>query len=150
MSLIIDRQGQPLHTDPLAGLPRHPYDDGTSLTKPLAPPYVLVLANTLDVAALDMTTVTGAHGIELQFPAFTDGRAYSQARDLRRRGYTGELRATGDVLADQLLIMRRCGFSSFALAEGVALDTAQRALQAFNVRLQGSVDDEGLHGRATA
>lgn len=150
MSLIIDRQGQPLHTDPLVDLPRHELVDGAAPMPPPTGPYVLVLANTLDVAALDKATVTGARGIELQFPAFTDGRAYSQARDLRRRGYTDALRATGDVLADQLLIMRRCGFSSFALADGVALDTAQRALQAFSVRLQASVDDEGLRTRATA
>jgi hypothetical protein len=45
----------------------------------------------------------------LDFPKYTDGRAYSQARLLRERlGYRGELRATGNVLRDQLLFMRRC------------------------------------------
>jgi len=52
--------------------------------------------------------------VALEFPKFTDGRAYSQARILRERlGYVGELRATGQVLADQLLFMRRCGFDAF-------------------------------------
>jgi uncharacterized protein (DUF934 family) len=52
--------------------------------------------------------------VEVSFPAFTDGRGYSSARILREAGYQGELRAVGDVLVDQLLAMRRCGFDSFA------------------------------------
>lgn len=52
--------------------------------------------------------------IEVGFPRFRDGRGYSAARVLRENGYTGELRASGDVLVDQLLYMRRCGFDSFA------------------------------------
>jgi uncharacterized protein (DUF934 family) len=51
--------------------------------------------------------------VEVNFPAFTDGRGYSAARILREAGYTGELRAVGDVLVDQLNHMRRCGFDSF-------------------------------------
>lgn len=51
--------------------------------------------------------------IEVNFPAFTDGRGYSAARVLREAGYTGELRAVGDVLVDQIAAMRRCGFDSF-------------------------------------
>ena len=52
--------------------------------------------------------------VVLHFPKFTDGRAYSQARLLRERlGYTGELRATGSVLQDQLPFLLRCGFDSF-------------------------------------
>jgi uncharacterized protein (DUF934 family) len=57
--------------------------------------------------------------IELDFPKFTDGRAFSQAYLLRRRlGFTGELRATGDVLIDQLVQMQRSGFSSAVLRDG--------------------------------
>ena len=52
--------------------------------------------------------------IEVNFPAYTDGRGYTAARVLREAGYTGELRAVGDVLIDQLAFMRRCGFDSFA------------------------------------
>lgn len=52
--------------------------------------------------------------IALAFPAFSDGRSYSAARLLRERlGYEGELRAVGDVLADQIPFMRRCGITSF-------------------------------------
>jgi uncharacterized protein (DUF934 family) len=52
--------------------------------------------------------------IEVNFPGFGDGRGYSAARILREAGYTGELRAVGDVLVDQLAFMRRCGFDAFA------------------------------------
>ncbi|MEO0063194.1 MAG: hypothetical protein RLZZ08_1754 [Pseudomonadota bacterium] len=52
--------------------------------------------------------------VEVNFPAHTDGRGYSSARTLREAGYTGELRAIGDVLVDQLSHLKRCGFDAFA------------------------------------
>lgn len=52
--------------------------------------------------------------VEVNFPAFGDGRGYSSARLLREAGYEGELRAVGEVLIDQLAYMRRCGFDAFA------------------------------------
>ncbi len=55
--------------------------------------------------------------VEVAFPVFGDGRGYSAARILREHGYTGELRASGDVLVDQIAMMRRCGFDSFAPRE---------------------------------
>ncbi|WP_100260712.1 DUF934 domain-containing protein [Qipengyuania seohaensis] len=51
--------------------------------------------------------------VEVNFPAFGDGRGYSSARLLREAGYEGELRAVGDVLVDQVAYMRRCGFDAF-------------------------------------
>lgn len=86
----------------------------------------LRLDNTADAQALSLD---GVSAIELHFPKFTDGRAYSQARILRRRGYTGELRASGDVLVDQLVQMQRCGFSSAVLRADQSLRTAQTQLQ---------------------
>jgi uncharacterized protein (DUF934 family) len=54
--------------------------------------------------------------VALDFPAFSDGRAYSSARLLRDRyGYTGEVRAVGDVLLEQLHFMNRVGFDAFAI-----------------------------------
>ena len=68
--------------------------------------------------------------IDLAFPKFTDGRAFSQAVQLRRRhGYSGTLRATGDVLVDQLPHMLRCGFNEAVLAPGQNPEVAQRVLQ---------------------
>jgi len=54
------------------------------------------------LVALDLIRVT--------FPAFSDGRGFTLARDLRRQGFTGRLRATGHVLADQYAMARRAGF----------------------------------------
>ena len=90
---------------------------------------VLVLAN--DVNALDVN-LDGVTQVDLQFPAFTDGRAFTQAYLLRRRrGFTGDIRATGDVLIDQLVQMQRTGFSSAVLREGVDPADAQRQFERF-------------------
>jgi len=57
--------------------------------------------------------------IAIDFPQFTDGRGYSHARLLRERhGYTGELRATGDVGRDQLYYLAQCGFDAFEIPDG--------------------------------
>ncbi|MCX2695590.1 MULTISPECIES: DUF934 domain-containing protein [Ochrobactrum] len=58
--------------------------------------------------------------IALQFPAFNDGRSYSKAEVLRRAGFAGELRATGDVLIDQAALMLRTGFDSLQVTNKVA------------------------------
>jgi uncharacterized protein (DUF934 family) len=80
--------------------------------------------------------------VALTFPKFGDGRAYSKARLFRDRfGYKGELRAVGEVLADQLQYMSRCGFDAFALAEGKDVAAALRALNDFTVTYQGASDD---------
>lgn len=73
--------------------------------------------------------------IILEFPRFTDGRAYSQAAILRRqRGYRGDLRATGDVLRDQLGLMLQCGFSSFLIRADKSAVEALAGLQHFRYR----------------
>ncbi|HLH11945.1 MAG TPA: DUF934 domain-containing protein [Methylovirgula sp.] len=60
--------------------------------------------------------------VALQFPKFTDGRGFSQARQIRERyGFTGELRATGEVLFDQLQFMARCGFDAFEITDPVTI-----------------------------
>lgn len=59
--------------------------------------------------------------VALVFPKYRDGRAYTSARLLRQRlGFTGELRAVGDVLREQAGFMVRCGFDSFAPADGAS------------------------------
>lgn len=59
--------------------------------------------------------------VALDFPKFKDGRAYSAARILRERlGFTGELRAVGDVLLEQARFMLRCGFDAFEPADGTS------------------------------
>jgi uncharacterized protein (DUF934 family) len=79
--------------------------------------------------------------IVLNFPKFTDGRAYSQARLLRTRfGYKGELRAEGEVLRDQLLFMKRCGFNSFVVGERAIKEEWAKAFGEFDVFYQGAPD----------
>jgi phosphoadenosine phosphosulfate reductase len=57
--------------------------------------------------------------VALSFPKFTDGRGYSLARQLREKhGFAGELRAVGNVLIDQIQLMRRVGFDSFEVTHG--------------------------------
>jgi uncharacterized protein (DUF934 family) len=98
---------------------------------------VLVVANDTDVAELSLD---GVDRIELQFPKFTDGRAYSQAYLLRRRRkFTGDIRATGDVLIDQLVQMQRTGFSSAVLKEGKDPAEAERQFARFAEFYQADV-----------
>jgi uncharacterized protein (DUF934 family) len=79
--------------------------------------------------------------VALNFPRFTDGRAYSQARLLRRRlGFSGELRAEGDVLRDQLLFMRRCGFDAFAVSERAIFEDWLPAFREIDVFYQPAED----------
>ncbi|MEY4514507.1 MAG: hypothetical protein RLZZ450_6629 [Pseudomonadota bacterium] len=80
--------------------------------------------------------------IAIDFPKFGDGRGYSKARLLRERyRYTGELRAVGEVLADQLFYMLRCGFDSYQLAAGKDTDAALRSLDTFSVKYQAATDE---------
>ena len=80
--------------------------------------------------------------IALRFPRFQDGRAYSQARLLRERhGFCGELRATGNVLRDQLAFMERCGFDAFEVDGRVSLADAVAALGEMSVWYQPAGDD---------
>ncbi len=96
---------------------------------------IIALANDADPFTLDLT---GVQRIDLHFPKFTDGRAFSQARLLRKRlGFQGEIRATGDVLIDQLVQMQRCGFDVAVLREGVDIADAQRQLDRFHGFYQG-------------
>lgn len=78
--------------------------------------------------------------IEIAFPKFRDGRGYSAARILRESGYTGELRAQGDVLVDQIPLMRRCGFDSFAPESSIDEATLNASLARFEQVYQKAAD----------
>ncbi|MGN1056481.1 MAG: DUF934 domain-containing protein [Comamonas sp.] len=91
---------------------------------------ILVLANDVNALEVDLQGITQ---IDLHFPNFTDGRAFSQAYLLRRRRrFAGDIRATGDVLIDQLVQMQRTGFSSAVLRADVDLSDAQRQFERFS------------------
>ena len=106
-------------------------------------PSVLVLANDADPlqAALD-----GVQRIDLNFPKFTDGRAFSQAFLLRRRReFKGEIRATGEVLVDQLAQMERSGFNSAVLRVDQDLGLARRLLASYPGYSVGSYQGDAVH-----
>ena len=109
---------------------------------------VVMLANDIDPVSCK-NEIENARRVELHFPQFTDGRAYSQAYLIRRRlRFKGDLRATGDVLADQLIQMERTGFSSAVLKDGIALSDAQRQLDRFPAFYQGDIAHEAPFLRA--
>ena len=78
--------------------------------------------------------------IEIAFPKFRDGRGYSSARILREAGYTGELRAQGDVLVDQIAFMKRCGFDSFAPEGSLNAADVEAALARYAFVYQRAAD----------
>ena len=97
------------------------------------------LENTDEPEALE-ADVLAAPLLAVRFPAFNDGRGLSSAVLLRTRcGYTGELRAIGDVQLDQLNYMRRCGFDSFVLREGADADAMRTRLVVMSEYYQPSV-----------
>jgi uncharacterized protein (DUF934 family) len=79
--------------------------------------------------------------IALDFPNFNDGRHFTTARLLRERyGFRGEIRATGQVLRDQLFAMARCGFDSFELQPHQDAEAAHRAFREISVVFQPAAD----------
>jgi uncharacterized protein (DUF934 family) len=105
-----------------------------------APVRVLQLAN--DANPLEVS-LEGIDRVELNFPKFTDGRAFSQAWLIRRRRkFQGDIRATGDVLIDQLVLMQRSGFSSAVLKEGKDPADAQRQFERYPAYYQGDATQQ--------
>jgi uncharacterized protein (DUF934 family) len=80
--------------------------------------------------------------VALEFPKWVDGRAYSQAHVLRGRlGFTGQIRATGDVVVDMMLLLARNGVDAVVLREGQLQSSAERALKFFSAFYQGDVHE---------
>jgi len=76
--------------------------------------------------------------IFIEFAGFNDGRGYSFAALLRRQGFQGELRATGDVFKDVLNYMKRSGFDTFVIKEGKDIQEAAAGLNDFSNPYQAS------------
>ncbi|MDQ6882527.1 MAG: DUF934 domain-containing protein [Pseudomonadota bacterium] len=114
----------------------------------VAGPGTLQLPNDADLDGLDLK---GIDRVDLHFPKFTDGRAFSQALLLRRRiGFKGEIRATGDVLIDQLVQMHRSGFDAAVMRADQDLADAQRQFDRFKAFYQGDVVHPQPHFREAA
>ena len=110
---------------------------------------VRVLQLTNDVDPLTVS-LEGVERVELNFPKFTDGRAYTQAWLIRRRRkFAGDIRATGDVLIDQLVQMQRSGFSSAVLKDGKDPADAKRQFERYAAYYQGdATESRPLFARA--
>ena len=108
---------------------------GSAVTSSTTEAQVLRLPNDADLNTLELH---GVARIELDFPKFTDGRAFSQAVVLRRRlGFQGEIRAGGDVRVDLLQQLARCGFASAVLPSAEAVALGQQLLASFSGFYQG-------------
>jgi uncharacterized protein (DUF934 family) len=137
MSILLDRKGQRLedrYLELTAG--QHVPADRTALVPLLRLHEIpekavvgLLLPNTVDVLTLP-EKVLHLPLLALDFPAFADGRAYSQATSLiQRRGYKGQLRARGKaVVHDQLGMLRSCGFTEFQLRDDQNAEFCARML----------------------
>jgi uncharacterized protein (DUF934 family) len=81
--------------------------------------------------------------IAINFPKFADGRGFSAARLIRERyNYSGELRAIGGFIRDQLYLLKRCGFNAFQFSDENELSDAAESLKDFSENYQVSVDQE--------
>jgi uncharacterized protein (DUF934 family) len=79
--------------------------------------------------------------VAVNFPALTDGRGFSYARELREKGFKGELRAVGGFIRDQMHYLGRCGFNAFQLADDSQLEAALSALNEFSEHYQAAADE---------
>ena len=101
----------------------------------------VLVPNTSDVETV-FAEISDRALIVLQFPTFTDGRALSQAVVLRKRlGFTGELRAVGDVIQDLVFWLGRCGFDSIVPRKDQNLEACRAALREFTVAYQAAADE---------
>lgn len=114
-------------------------------------PVGVILSNDTDIEVLE-ADVAKLSLVVLQFPKWTDGRAYTQAHILRSRyRFGGEIRATGDVLVDMMPLLKRCGFSAVVLRADQDRGIAERQLSFFAARghYQGDVNvTQPVFGRA--
>lgn len=108
-------------------------------TWPADVPAGVAISNTVDVETL-AADLPRLGLIVLHFPKWVDGRAYTQARLLRARyRFSGQVRATGDVLVDMVPLMARTGFSAAQLRSDQNREAAERALGFFAGHYQGDV-----------
>lgn len=82
-------------------------------------PVAIDVASDADLSPV-LARLDDATAIRIAFPSFADGRGFTIARQLRRAGYTGRLRAAGHVIADQYAMARRAGFDEVEIDDALA------------------------------
>ncbi|MFT6916753.1 MAG: hypothetical protein ACJAWL_003096 [Motiliproteus sp.] len=100
----------------------------------------LAIPNDLDVNEL-VSLLPQLALIAVDFPSFGDGRAFSQAQLLRRAGFSGQIRALGDVTWDRLRFMHRCGIDAMEIDDARYTPEMLHAFAEVTVRNQGAADD---------
>lgn len=94
-----------------------------------------------DASAEELTPrVHNLKRIVVNFPVFRDGRGFSLAAVLRRRGFKGELIARGALLADQARHLARTGFDAVELRADADPAEWRRALDAYSAPYQAAAD----------
>lgn len=78
--------------------------------------------------------------VVINFPLFMDGRGFSYGRELRERGFQGELRAAGQFIRDQMTYLHRCGFNAFQPADSSELEAFAASLNDFSESYQAAAD----------
>ncbi|MCJ8352800.1 DUF934 domain-containing protein [Novacetimonas hansenii] len=117
-----------------------------ALARPGAAPVGVRLNPDTDVATLN-TVLPRLGLVNVDFPGFRDGRAFTQARALREHlHFTKEIRATGHALPDQYEFMLRCGITTVEIAENADPSVWEKAHTRFTVAYQPSVLNEKSQG----
>ncbi|WP_372527191.1 DUF934 domain-containing protein [Piscinibacter sp.] len=150
---FIDTHSDPWHTitgedGPMVTLTPTPHSlltlaqwNGVKHQWPADAPVGVAFPNDADIEDLaeDLPRLTL---VALPFPKWVDGRAYSQARLLRSRyRFSGQVRATGEVLVDMLPLLKRTGFDAVVLRADQSIDAAERALRFFPGHYQGDAQE---------
>jgi uncharacterized protein (DUF934 family) len=134
---VLDEEAVPTQGDVIVSLQRF-LAEGEGLTAGRKVGVLVQAGESVEDLAYDLAQVAV---VALAFPKYRDGRAYSSARVLRERlGFTGEVRAVGDVLQEQAQHMVRCGFDAFEPVDGSDPDHWARAAHRYRHVYQRASD----------
>ncbi|MEM9988544.1 MAG: DUF934 domain-containing protein [Pseudomonadota bacterium] len=92
----------------------------------------------------DMPDLSGVERVVLTFPAFRDGRAFTQAQVLRQLGFEGDIRATGALFLDQYSFALRCGFTSFEVGDNTDVEGIMESVNRFPAFYQSAAAGRAL------
>jgi uncharacterized protein (DUF934 family) len=133
---LVNRAGDTLADD---GIEILDFDRAVTELAALNGSYAVTIQPGQDVREL-LPFVAHIARFDIAFPGYRDGRGYSSARILREAGFTGAIRAVGDVLRDQLFYMLRCGFDEFLIKDATPSEAITSAAQRYATTYQSAAD----------
>ncbi|HWU48794.1 MAG TPA: DUF934 domain-containing protein [Asticcacaulis sp.] len=133
---LVNRAGETLTGDEIETLD---FDRAVEELDGLNGSYAVAIQPGQDVRAL-LPFIDHIARFDIAFPGYRDGRGYSSARILREAGFTGAIRAVGDVLRDQLFYMLRCGFDEFLIKDAAPPEAIRAAAQRYATTYQSAAD----------